>query len=1600
MIELNEFRCINCGTLLGMEKNVFKLFFIYLLLIIPVSASYLQVQNGTTIRASNVTQQMLSNSESYVLVSTIITTENISGVMNLSFRLWGSNGGCDGTHWSYAKLKKNGVDIGEEQSSVYYNIWYFKSQNLSLVLNTTDTLELWGKMCGGDVDYVDNFTLAYDYVSAPTITSPTNNSVQTSRIINITWTGTSLFQYQVSQQSNFLILLFNATIANNFSGDLTLPTGVNYIRVRGYNTTVDSATNWSSNVIGIYSNITQFGRYGSPWAGNVTYLNTEYLNSSDDIKLKKYVNDWYNYYSFDTLLGNNETFPAYVYDENLSIPTILSRNGYPRTIGTITGQGVVFNNVSITGNSTSDYFISNNSYNYSSFTFQTTFKAFNYTDSLSMMLVRAGYWRVYITTDPANQYYKKLIFLVTRSTTNGEWVANTTQINLNTRYNISISYDNSNVNNDPVIYINGNSESIIETGIPDGNVNNDRSDAYWGRAPNGLRSCDCQLDETYVFGRNITYQERLDIANNVHLLTGNFTTISNNFYIYNKIPLFIKLNSTIFNGSSVDLYQNYSIGNSWSGDILVSSVLTSENIYSLEKTAENISLKVVLYNTTGFIQSPSIIDIKLYDVNIPTQITGLKNDTPSDISINISWDVTSNVSYYDIFRDGVFVSTTMDAFYNDTLLFQNTNYIYTVREVPLGQNSSITVRTSGLNNYLGTPPTNLNRLQKSNLYLTQYLYPDNTYFFKYNYSGTDDWNINSTDRSANCSGLCSGLYYHPIEFWLRPNIDGNITIHVQKFASTGDVDIYINGGYNQLVNLTGSGEFDINLTGLNQSIINHVVINTTNTSVFRLYYIKYNRDYPAIYNGLNYIQIKKVSYTAQWNHTGIIWPTQYYVWKNIFIDEIISDFIEIKALNFTMVSMPLEWGSFVDEIRIQSDGMSRNKYNQTTFNLLDQVVDNASNQNLYVFLWFAQFPIPSEIKKMNDNYPCARCLINNSERDSMIELVKTVSNRYKNHTNLMFDLPFENLDGDTSDSAWYADPENIASWQAHSGKSYITLPHNSTFTNEDVLSVWNWQTDKFYELSNLLIPTIHTNNQLITFNFYSKLITSWNNYTEYTNRLSPNISNYDFIGVSNYPINYSSGNGNLTMDEILDISYEKASVLKAFGTAGYTAEFGINTDSQNYSYWENGTEIIKNVLNKTLTNSVPFVDYDNKDIYYGLAGYSYWRWQEGSACTRIGGIILDECWGIKFQNGTYLPWAQTIGVLNVGDNFAPASITSASIIIENNKYNNTWIFPTDFDFSYIQFKYSNGTELIKIFNGTNKYISDITTEQNISAQTVDIWGNINLTLVWFNSTDLIFPSGITNAFTITTTSTSINWSWINPTDVDFDHVEIWINGTFNSNTSLNYFLLAELPILSERTISTRTVDAIGNINSTWVNQTSIANEVFDQLVFNQLIFNIGYQAIFINTTQNMTSIRTMMNSSNVEWIIKFNSTSQKWEAYKAGWNIRATNTVNGGEAVYIKFTNNDTVSRMKGSGSYSWVTKIGWNLLGLDYNGTRTLSQVNTSLNYGGECIASQISYTNLSTQVESLFTCGSAGNASVLVDKGEGFFVNSISELSLGRTW
>jgi PKD repeat protein len=264
-----------------------------------------------------------------------------------------------------------------------------------------------------------------------------------------------------------------------------------------------------------------------------------------------------------------------------------------------------------------------------------------------------------------------------------------------------------------------------------------------------------------------------------------------------------------------------------------------------------------------------------------------------------------------------------------------------------------------------------------------------------------------------------------------------------------------------------------------------------------------------------------------------------------------------------------------------------------------------------------------------------------------------------------------------------------------------------------------------------------------------------------------------------------------------------------------------------------------------------------------------------------------------------------VNVTSGGDLTPPASITG----LENDTVSESsilwmWVNPTDSDFNHTMI-YRDGAFQYNVSNETtdDEWTSLApSTEYTISTHTVDIIGNVNLTWVNLSATtdgtpDTTPPASITNLGNNTATDISIEWTWTNPTDPDFNHTMIYQNGTFYHNVSTAYDTWTGLTAEVEYTISTHTVDTSGNVNSTWVNR-SVTTAESSIIPVTDFYANVtgGGAPLAVGFTDNSTNEPT-----NWDWYWSDDETKDSdlqnpTETFAAGYyNVRlyASNTAGG-----------------------------------------------------------------------------------------------------------
>ncbi|KAF5430976.1 PKD repeat-containing protein [Candidatus Methanophagaceae archaeon] len=159
----------------------------------------------------------------------------------------------------------------------------------------------------------------------------------------------------------------------------------------------------------------------------------------------------------------------------------------------------------------------------------------------------------------------------------------------------------------------------------------------------------------------------------------------------------------------------------------------------------------------------------------------------------------------------------------------------------------------------------------------------------------------------------------------------------------------------------------------------------------------------------------------------------------------------------------------------------------------------------------------------------------------------------------------------------------------------------------------------------------------------------------------------------------------------------------------------------------------------------------------------------------------------------------------------------------------SWTNPTDADFKHTEVwldgEYKGTVAASEnIYNATGLEQETI---YELGTRTVDESDNVNQT--WMNDTattltvpDTTPPASVSDLEETDTGLTWIQWSWTNPTDADFKHTEVWLDGEYKGTVaaSENIYNATGLEQETIYELGTRTVDESDNVNQTWMNDTA------------------------------------------------------------------------------------------------------------------------------------------------------------------------------------
>ena len=134
--------------------------------------------------------------------------------------------------------------------------------------------------------------------------------------------------------------------------------------------------------------------------------------------------------------------------------------------------------------------------------------------------------------------------------------------------------------------------------------------------------------------------------------------------------------------------------------------------------------------------------------------------------------------------------------------------------------------------------------------------------------------------------------------------------------------------------------------------------------------------------------------------------------------------------------------------------------------------------------------------------------------------------------------------------------------------------------------------------------------------------------------------------------------------------------------------------------------------------------------------------------------------------------------------------------------------------------YMDVTVIINVTTNATGYFKTVIDTQGIPEETYTISADGTEATLKITAPDITPPDSITNLTVTAVGATRVNWIWTNPANSDFNYTMVYVNGVWQANISEPLYIATGLTPTTEYEIATRTVDLVGNINDTWVNDTA------------------------------------------------------------------------------------------------------------------------------------------------------------------------------------
>lgn len=132
--------------------------------------------------------------------------------------------------------------------------------------------------------------------------------------------------------------------------------------------------------------------------------------------------------------------------------------------------------------------------------------------NLGMILHKAGKWSFRLR-NTGGAYINTLVLSYIFTGNDGAWRLAANSISLNTKYHLAITYNNSDVGNDPIIYVDGVSQAVTELVAPTGTRESDAAgDLYIGNNIGTTATFDGLISRVRAFDTILTADQIASLA--------------------------------------------------------------------------------------------------------------------------------------------------------------------------------------------------------------------------------------------------------------------------------------------------------------------------------------------------------------------------------------------------------------------------------------------------------------------------------------------------------------------------------------------------------------------------------------------------------------------------------------------------------------------------------------------------------------------------------------------------------------------------------------------------------------------------------------------------------------------------------------------------------------------------------------------------------------------------------------------------------------------------------------------------------------------------------------------------------------------------------